>query len=101
MARYKLLESAFINQMLYGEGAIVTVSNDVIPGPHMLPMDLEARKKAKEVGLRNDAVPNYMDEMTQRIDVTKFGASPQNVDAGISMDADVEGAPGPDLLRSA
>jgi hypothetical protein len=100
MAKYKLLEPAYINHCLYGEGDVVVVGNDVIPGPHMLPIDNDARRKAKEVGLLNQAVPNYIDEITGRIDVTRYGASPQDAAAGIMLDSGAEGVMGPEHLKA-
>ena len=101
MAQYKLLQMAYINNCLHGEGAIVTVRDDMIPGPHMLPVDAEAKRMAKAIGLVNDVVPDYVDEQTGMVDVSKYGASPQNIAAGVALNAEVDGLPGADHLRTA
>ena len=66
----------------------------------MVPMDAEARKQAKAIGLVNDTVPDYVDEQTGMVDVSKYGASPQNIAAGVALNAEVEGLPGADHLRT-
>lgn len=78
MAKYKLLEEAFINNRLYKAGEHVEVPDHVIPGPHMFPADGAAKKKAAEVGLVNGPLPDVVEELTpDKVDVTKYGASPQ------------------------
>jgi hypothetical protein len=54
-------------------GETVEVEDSVIPGPHMVPVDAAAEKKAKEIGLKIASVTPapYTPE--------SFGASPQNV----------------------
>lgn len=101
MAKYKLMQMAYINNRLCGEGEVVTVPDGTIPGPHMLPVDAEAKRMAKAIGLVNDVVPDYVDEQTGMVDVSKYGASPQNIAAGVALNAEVDGLPGADHLRTA
>lgn len=80
MAQYKLTETAYIHNTLWPEGEIVTVADDVIPGPHMIPMDAAAKKMVKSIpGFTNDRMPDPLNELTP---VTSFGAAP-NVKHGI------------------
>ena len=44
MAKYELLEKAFINNRIYEVGEVVDVDNSAIPGPFMKPID--ARRKS-------------------------------------------------------
>ena len=60
MAKYKLLEKAFINDRLWETDEIVDVPDDVTPGPHMLPLDAAAHQAAlrqpgqlPQIGLRH------------------------------------------------
>ena len=99
MAKYKLLEMAYINNTLLNAGAIVTVPDGTIPGPHMQPVDETAKRAFAKAGVKNCDIPNYIDDMTGLVDVTAFGASPQGIKAGIAMDAHVEGAMGPEHLE--
>jgi len=85
MAKYKLLEKAFINERLWEAGEEITLPDDVIPGPHMLPMDSAARKAIKEAGVVNGPIPDPVDELTK--DVRDFGAAPQNVRVGMNASA--------------
>ncbi|MGO9375662.1 MAG: hypothetical protein ACLQBD_26730 [Syntrophobacteraceae bacterium] len=89
MAKYRLLEKAFINERLWEAGEEITLPDDVIPGPHMLPMDSAARKAIKEAGVVNGPIPDPVDELTR--DPTNFaetyGASPQGVKAGMNASA--------------
>lgn len=39
MKSYKLTERAFVNDTQYERGDIVTVADDFVPGPHMVPVD--------------------------------------------------------------
>jgi hypothetical protein len=77
MAKYKLTETAFINNQIYQPGAKVEVPDDFIPGPHMIPVDKAAAKMAKEIGLVNGPMPDPID------DITSLGASPAGVKSGI------------------
>lgn len=83
MAKYELLEKSFINQRIYEVSEIVEVSDSVVPGSHMKPVDAAAKKKAKEIGLVLGPLPNIIDDLTQ-VDVRTFGASPQQVRSGIA-----------------
>jgi len=77
MAKYKLLQRAYINNQLYDEGATVEVSDEMLPGSHMVPLDAAARKRAKEAGIENMQVPDFVDALTGGPDVRAYGASPQ------------------------
>ena len=63
MAKYKLLENAFIKDSLallpslYRAGDIVTVSDDLVPGPHMVPQDDAAEEAAARAGLVFERAP--------------------------------------------
>jgi hypothetical protein len=87
MAKYKLLEKAFIHNRLYDpaiEGQdVVEVSDDTIPGPHMVPLDAAAKKAAKEVGLVNGPIPDPINEITMT-EAERLGASPQAVKSGMA-----------------
>jgi hypothetical protein len=100
MAKYKLLQEAFVDNHLRKAGAVVTVSDDTIPGSYMVPMDAAAKAMAKKVNLVNDTVSDYVDELTGQIDVTKFGASPQGLDSGILNQAESDGMLDANLLRA-
>ncbi len=82
MAKYKLLEKAFIDNRLWETGEVVEVPEGTVPGSHMQPVDSEAKKMAKEIGLVNGPMPDPVDEMTA--DVTNFGAAPQAVKSGMT-----------------
>ena len=56
MAKYRLLEKAFINERLWEINEEIDLPDDVIPGPHMLPMDSAARNAIKKAGVVNIAV---------------------------------------------
>jgi hypothetical protein len=77
MAKYKLLERAFIHQRLWEAGETVTVDDDVIPGPHMVPLDAADKRAFKKTGFENGPQPNYSDQ------ITSIGVSPQDVKSGI------------------
>jgi adenosyl cobinamide kinase/adenosyl cobinamide phosphate guanylyltransferase len=78
MAKYKLSETAFINHRIYLAGETVEVPDEVIPGPHMVPVDRAARKMADSIGLINGPLPDPIDE------ITSIGASPAGVKSGIA-----------------
>jgi hypothetical protein len=53
MARYELLQKAFIDVRVHEAGETVTVADDVIPGPYMKPLDkaaIAAFRKYKQHG---------------------------------------------------
>lgn len=77
MAKYKLLEPAYIDNRIYVAGEKVVVPDDFIPGPHMVPIDAEAKKMAREIGLVNGALPDPIDEMTS------LGSTPAGAKTGI------------------
>ncbi len=77
MAKYKLLETAFIDNRLYTAGERVEVADDFVPGPHMVPVDTAAKKVAKEIGLVNGPLPDPIDE------ITSIGASPKGAKTGL------------------
>jgi hypothetical protein len=85
MARYRLLEKAFIENRLFEPGEVVTVADSVIPGPFMKPVDAAAQKKAKEIGLVNGPSPDPVDELTATPE--SIGASPQSVKSGMAATA--------------
>ena len=83
MAKYKLLEKAFIDNRIYEPGEVAEVDDTVVPGPFMKPVDSAANKKAKEVGLVLGPMSDPVDELT----ATKFeaiGASPQDLKSGMA-----------------
>lgn len=80
MARYELLERSFINQTLLDPGAIVEVDDDVIPGPHMKPVDTAAKTAFKKTGFVVGAVTEH--EIVDSI--ATFGASPAGVKSGMN-----------------
>ena len=80
MAKYKLLERAFIDQCVWEEGSIVEVADDVIPGPHMVPQDAAARAAAKRHGVVNHEMSVH--EIVDKI--ADFGASPQGIKSGMN-----------------
>ncbi|MGA2223580.1 MAG: hypothetical protein ABSH41_03955 [Syntrophobacteraceae bacterium] len=81
MAKYELLERAFIDQRLWEPGEVVEVSDDVIPGPHMKPVDASAKAAFKKTGFVNHEMSTH--EIVDKI--ADFGASPQGIKSG--MDA--------------
>ncbi len=86
MAKYLILERAFINNRLYEPGESVDVADEVIPGPHMKPVDAAAKKVAKSIGLVNEDMPDFVDQMTPNtVDVTSYGASPQIGQSGMTL----------------
>jgi hypothetical protein len=99
MAKYKLLQRAFINNTLFDEGAVVEVADDFEPGSHMVPMDAAAKKKAKEVCLVNAEVPDFVDAMTGGVNVAAYGASPQRK-SGVLSDVAVSDMMGPEMLQT-
>jgi hypothetical protein len=98
MAKYKLLQRAFINNTLYDEGATVEVSDDMVPGSHMMPMDSAARKRFKEAGLENMQVPDFVDALTGGPDVRAYGASPQ-IKSGVLSDGGASDMMGAEMLQ--
>ena len=78
MAKYEILERSFIHQRLWEPGEIVTVDDDLVPGPHMKPLDAAARKAIKKNGIIVGCIVNYVDA------ITGFGVSPQDVKSGIN-----------------
>jgi hypothetical protein len=80
MAKYELLERSFINQMLLDPGAVVEVSDDVVPGPHMKPVDAAAKAAFKKTGYTVGAVTEH--EIVDSI--ASFGASPAGIKAGMN-----------------
>jgi hypothetical protein len=98
MAQYKLLQAAYIDNILHGEDDVVTVSDDLIPGPHMVPVDAAAKKKAAEIDLKNESVTDFVDTMTGGVDVRAFGASPQ-IRSGMLADGSTSDMLGVDALQ--
>ncbi|MGC9195349.1 MAG: hypothetical protein ACP5IL_07830 [Syntrophobacteraceae bacterium] len=82
MAKYELLEKAFIDNRLYEPGEIVRVADSVVPGPFMKPVDAAAQKRAKEIGLVNGPMVDPVDELTATPE--SIGASPQGVKSGMA-----------------
>jgi hypothetical protein len=85
MAKYRFLEKAFINERLWEINEEVDLPDDVIPGPHMLPMDNAARNAIKKAGVVNGPIPDPVDELTK--DPANFGASPPGVKSGMAVSA--------------
>jgi hypothetical protein len=83
MAKYKLLEKSFIDNRLWEEGETVEVADELIPGPHMVPVDAAAHKMAKKMGLVNGPIPDPVDALTLT-EAEKMGASPQGIKSGIA-----------------
>jgi hypothetical protein len=83
MAKYKLMEAAFINNQLHQAGEKVEVPDDLVPGPHMVPVDKAASKAAREIGLVNGPMRDPIDE------ITSLGASPAGVKSGIRAGEEV------------
>ncbi len=84
MAKYELLEKAFIGNRIYEAGETVEVADGTTPGPFMKPVDAAAQKKAKEVGLVLGPMPDPVDQLTAG-KVEAIGASPQNVKSGMAV----------------
>jgi len=80
MAKYKLLEKAFIENRLWEPGEVVEIDDGAVPGPHMLPVDKAAKAMAADIGLVNGPIPDPVDEMTAE----SLGAAPQNIKSGIT-----------------
>jgi hypothetical protein len=65
MAQYKLLEESFaqdrrelpMGPRIFQVGEILDVADNVIPGPHMVPVDSAARLAALKAGLVNERGP--------------------------------------------
>ncbi len=83
MARYEILEKAFINNRIYESGEVVELAETVTPGPFMKPLDAAAKKRAKEVGLVLGPMPDPVDQITS-MKVETIGASPQDVKSGMA-----------------
>jgi hypothetical protein len=81
MARYKLLQKAFIDNRIWEEGDTIEVADDFPAGPHMQPLDSAARKRVKEMGVE---VGTFPDPITELTGVNDFGATPQGVKTGIA-----------------
>ena len=81
MAKYELLEKSFIHERLWDPGEIVEVSDDLVPGPHMIPVDAAAKRAADKVGLVNGPIPDPVDAIT-RTEAERLAAFPQSVDGG-------------------
>jgi hypothetical protein len=77
MAKYKLLETAFIDNRICVAGEKVEVADDMVPGPHMVPVDGAAKKMATSVGLVNGEIPDPIDQ------ITSMGATPAGAKTGI------------------
>ncbi|MDR3569630.1 MAG: hypothetical protein P4L43_16515 [Syntrophobacteraceae bacterium] len=86
MAKYELLEKAFIDNRIYEPGEVAEVSDKVVPGPFMKPVDSAAQKKAKEVGLVLGPMPDPVDQLTGG-KLEAIGASPQDVKSGMAANA--------------
>ena len=72
MAKYELLERAFIHQRLWEPGEEVEVDDSVIPGPHMKPLDAAAKTAFKKTGFVLGASQPH--DVVDSI--AAFGASP-------------------------
>jgi hypothetical protein len=86
MAKYRLLEKAFIENRIWEPGEIIDVPDNVTPGPYMEPVDAAAKKRAKDVGLVLGPIPDPVDELTATR-VETIGASPQDVKSGMAATA--------------
>ena len=85
MAKYELLEKSFIDNRIWEPGEIVEVPDDLIPGPHMVPVDDAAKRVAKKLGLVNGPLPDPVHELTLT-DAERMGASPQGVKTGMARE---------------
>jgi hypothetical protein len=83
MAKYELLERAFIDNRIYEPGEVAEVGDKVVPGPFMKPVDTAAHKRAKEVGLVLGPMPDPVDQLTGT-KLEAIGASPQEVKSGMA-----------------
>ncbi|MDR3554070.1 MAG: hypothetical protein P4L55_04895 [Syntrophobacteraceae bacterium] len=86
MAKYRLLEKAFLNNRLYDPGETVELSHDSIPAHYMEPVDGAAKKRAREVGHVVGTLPDPVDQLTS-ITAESIGAAPQDVRSGMAATA--------------
>ncbi len=80
MAKYELLERAFIHNRLWEPGEVVEVDDSVIPGPHMKPLDAAAEKAFKKTGFALGVVPER--DLVDAI--ATFGATPAGMKSGMN-----------------
>ncbi len=80
MAKYKLLEKSFIHQRLWDEGEIVDVDDNLVPGPHMQPMDAAARTAVKKYGV----VVGATLEHSVVDSIATYGATPAGMKSGMA-----------------
>ncbi|MGO8945426.1 MAG: hypothetical protein ACLQJ7_17365 [Syntrophobacteraceae bacterium] len=80
MAKYELLEKAFIHNRIWEPGEVVEVDDSVVPGPHMKPVDAAAKAAFKKAGIVNHEMSTH--EIVDRI--AHFGATPQGVKSGMN-----------------
>lgn len=52
MARYSILEPAYVGERLVNAGDQVEVPDSTVPGPHMKPLDEAAQRAVKAAGNR-------------------------------------------------
>lgn len=74
MARWKLLETAFIADRLVAEGDEITTTDTIIPGPHMEPLDDAAKALAEKHADRMQPVGNVLDQLTAALDEARAQA---------------------------
>ena len=80
MARYRLLERAFINQTLWEPGAEVTVADDVNPRSSYGTSGCRGQTAFKKTGFVNGA--SLQHDIVDKI--ADFGASPAGVNQGMN-----------------
>lgn len=79
MPRWKLTEAAFIDNCLVEADKEITTANDIIPGPHMEPLDDAARALADRYADRMQPVGNVLDQLTAALDEARAQAQLQAV----------------------
>ncbi|MGO9020055.1 MAG: hypothetical protein ACLQVJ_17095 [Syntrophobacteraceae bacterium] len=62
-AQYELIEKAFIGDHIRYEGERIEVPANLVPGPHMIPLNEAAKKAFKQAGIENGRVRDGIDEL--------------------------------------
>jgi hypothetical protein len=82
MAKYRLLAKSFIDNHICEEGEEIVVDDELVPGPHMKPLDAAAKAAIKKADVTVGEMPDIIVELTGGVDT--IGASPQGVRSGIA-----------------